>query len=361
MSKIITIGSATQDIFIESNDLHTQELETDYGMQSYITLQEGSKIEVKSLNYHTGGGATNSATSFARLGFSTTCCIKIGSDDSGTHIIQQLKQNSIIPHASIDSKTATGTSFILPTKNHDRVVLCWRGANTQLTYDDIPPSLIEQSDALYITSLTGPASYALPQLVKHAKKYNKMVITNPGTSQLSVNTQTLFESLPYIDILVLNNYETDICMQSLIAEKLAIIAPKKNQPVHAPALFAINNTYDIKDFFISMLKLGPSIIAVTNGKEGVYLAHKESLFFHHSLPTHVVNTLGAGDAFSSAFSAAFLYSNNLQKALLCGLINAKSVIEHLDAKTGLLTQKTLEEKYAHLITTKEIAIHKYTL
>ena len=355
MNKILTIGGATQDIFICHDAPHMITIKTASGMHPFLALQEGTKIEVQRLDYHTGGGATNSATSFSRLDFSVGCCIKIGDDDQGRHITKELTDAHITLYPIIDKKVATGTSFILPT-GKDRVVLVWRGANTQLQPQDIPDQALSNTDCLYITSLSGNASHVFLPIVQQAKKLGKKVTTNPGTSQLTVGADSLVKALPYVDILILNSHEAHLCMASLIQQYDDI---QKNNPIEnsdtsAPELLKTVRThknicYDITYFFKTILNLGPEIIVVTNGKEGVYVATQNRLLFHPSLQTNIINTLGAGDAFGSCFVATILKENDIRKAILCGLLNARSVIEHLDAKSGLLTEQALEKHYQQLI------------
>jgi len=355
MNKVLTIGGATQDIFVCYDNLHMISMQTPNGMQPFLALQEGAKIEVQSLDYHTGGGATNSATSFSRLGFSTGCCIKVGNDNQGRHITKELADARITLYSTIDKKIATGTSFILPTKNKDRVALVWRGANTQLQHRDIPNQALSKTECLYITSLSGNASHVFLPLAQHAKKLGKKVTTNPGTSQLTIDADSLIKALPYVDILIMNNHEAHLCMESLIQQhsNTQNNTIKRNADILAPELLKATRThknicYDMKNFFKTMLSRGPEIIVVTNGKEGVYVASQNTLLFHPSLPTKIVNTLGAGDAFGSCFVATILKENNIKKGILCGLLNAQSVIEHLDAKSGLLTKQELEKRYQQL-------------
>ena len=88
--KVLTIGGATQDIFI----LHEQEETITYRKsktetQTFLLLQEGKKIEINIVIYTTGGGATNAAVSFKRLGFDVTTFFKVGNDSQATAIVKQ--------------------------------------------------------------------------------------------------------------------------------------------------------------------------------------------------------------------------------------------------------------------------------
>ena len=354
MKKVITIGGATQDIFILYKHTELLHLDTQAGKRSFLILEEGKKIEVNQLAYHTGGGATNSAASFSKLGFPTTSFFKIGTDATGNFVLDALNNLGInLEHVVRDSEYRTGTSFISPTFKGDRTVLVHRGANAYLKEGELPGQKIADSDQLYITSLSGDASQLLIPLTKLAKENNIPVATNPGTSQLVAGADTLREALPNIDILILNSDEANMLMMSLIQtctelkEKVLQIREAKKDK-QAPELLRETITYrsvcfHLQDFFNEVLSRGPKIVVVTNGGDGVYVATGNTIYFHPSLPSNIVNTIGAGDAFGSCFVAQIVHGKSVEQALVAGIVNAASVISHLDTKTGLLSQEKLEQ------------------
>ena len=113
---------------------------------------------------------------------------------------QQLEQQNITVHATIDPQQATGISFILPTASKDRVVLVWRGANAFFEQSNVPDYVFKNKEGIYLSSLTGHSAHAFLPLVQRAKKEGMMVATNPGTSQLKKSTSSIIQSLAYIDL-----------------------------------------------------------------------------------------------------------------------------------------------------------------
>src|SRR3989338_2974911 len=77
MYDIISIGSATRDVLMQSEGL-------DHAVP-------GSKIEIKKLVLATGGGGTNYAVTFARQGLKTACIGVIGKDPNGQEILRELE------------------------------------------------------------------------------------------------------------------------------------------------------------------------------------------------------------------------------------------------------------------------------
>jgi len=355
MKKVVTIGGAMHDIFLESNHTQAMHLDApDQQQQSYIVLQEGKKIEVDAISHHLGGGALNSAVSFALLGHKVESIFKVGADTAGKFIQDQLCAKGVITNNAIqDSSEPTGTSVIIPCPSGDRAVLIHRGANRTLALEDIPLKQITVCDQLYITSLSGSASRVLPSLVKQAHQSNVSVAINPGTSQLTTtNIQTLIQALPYIDIFILNSYEATLLMSALTQT-----ATEKQYPCYGHNKLPLPELlkkpvgmeticFTLQGFFAEILSKGPKIVVVTNGSEGVYACNSKSIYFHPSEKTNTISTLGAGDAFGSTFVSYITEGYTVSNALHAGVINAASVLCSLGSQTGLLTRAQLEEKYS---------------
>ncbi len=349
--KILTIGSAMRDIFLQYPCEQMLRLHTATKTRSFIVLEEGKKIEINDIVKSTGGGATNSAVSFKRLGFDVESFFKIGTDHEGSFIVEKLATEQIsTEHIARTDSVGTGTSFITPCPSGDRTVLVYRGANLTLTEAELPGDVISACDHLYITSLSGKTSHLLPIITKKAKQQNKLVATNPGTSQLTANVDTLKEALPNIDILIMNYYEATLFMQAFIQQT------KHKQPYGNTALPQLLQTtqitfasFHLPTFFEIILKHGPRTVAVTNGADGVYVAHKNTIYYHPSIsPKKLVSTLGAGDAFGSCFVAQLAQNQSIETAIRAGILNSSSVLEYLDAKSGLLTTQELEKKLKQL-------------
>lgn len=324
---VVTLGGAVYDIFMEYKNINAlQQHTTDQGC--FLMLEEGKKIEIESLSYYSGGGATNAAVSFKRLGFSTKTIVTIGADKQGDFILEELKKEGVdIDAVHIDPIHPTAQSFIIPCPSGDRIIFVHRGANKYLTIQQIPLSIFQSTKLLYITSLAGESSQLLKPVTKEAYTNGATVAINPGSSQLAERIHDLHKALPYTSILIMNRSEAIVCMQSLNPH---------------------TSSFNLSLFCKTVMDLGPSIVVVTDGAHGVSVAHENTLYFHPSIPTSVASTLGAGDAFGSCFTASITAGNDIPTALRHGLINSSSVISTLDAKSGLLTRKQLESRLQQL-------------
>lgn len=359
--KVLSIGGATQDIFLHYENPELLTLKTDLIQRTCLLFEQGSKIDVKKINYYTGGGATNVCVSFKRLGMDSSTIFKIGKDFQAKFILNDLKKEKIEIHAAYSYENPTAISFILPTPS-DRIILAFRGANKDLNKNDISDTLINNSDLIYIAPLSGESSKLLFPITKFAKENKKKIAVNPGINQLKKsNANDFINSLKNIDILILNANEVETLMLTLLQMQTNIkMFSEKLYHKDVPDLMKSlinygNKSFTILDYFNYILKNGPSIVIVTNGDKGVYIAHNNTVYFHESIkPEKIINTLGAGDAFASCFIASLLNELSLEDSLFYGLINASSAIEYEGAKTGLLTYEELNIKEKKLSNLKNL-------
>jgi sugar/nucleoside kinase (ribokinase family) len=362
MKKILTVGSAMLDIFLGLNKDTLPCIEHTESRQNFMLLEVGRKLELPGIHRCSGGGATNAAVSFSRQGFEVQTFFKTGADCESEFIKKQLAHDNVDTSLSITTHdTPTGLSIIFPCPDGDRTTLTYRGASITLTEQELPLTLLKSSthiDCLYVTSMSGTTAPLLLPLVKPAHEQHIFVACNPGSSQLRAGAHDLQEALPYIDVLIMNSEEALECLNSFVATGLKLQDPAcethesntrerttKNSS-HGPELLCTplvrnNLPLNLRQYFTEVLKRGPNIAVVTNGKEGVYVAQGNTLLFHPSLPAEVVNTLGAGDAFGSGFVSALLQNLSLEQALIQGLVQATAVINVLDAQSGLLSADEL--------------------
>lgn len=362
--KVLVIGGATQDLFVNYQGADLMRIIKKDSVSEYALFESGEKCEVDTLFTQTGGGSTNAAVSFKQQNADATCFCMVGSDTIGNEIINSLTQ------AGIDSSLikrspdqSSGQSIIINSTTGERTIFAFRGANNYLPLETLSSKDLNGIDHIYITSLSNDSSLKLPAFTQLARANNVPIAINPGKSQLSKGMLTLKASLNNIDTLILNSNEAQLFMHALIEsdnsykEALECTPHQKtcgiNMPSSDPYLITSaiawqDQHFSMHNFFKTVLHMGPSIVVVTNGRNGVYVATKNEIFFHPSLAIKVINSVGAGDAFGSTFVASLATGNTIQDALRLGIINSASVLQKVGAKTGLLSSKQLLEELDRL-------------
>ena len=107
--KIITIGSATMDVFVECEDANIVSVSTKDHNSSFMSYPYGSKVEMTDFASNVGGGGVNTAINFANLGFSTGAVFKIGDDIYSAGILSKFKDTDVdLSYIIQDKTTSTG-------------------------------------------------------------------------------------------------------------------------------------------------------------------------------------------------------------------------------------------------------------
>lgn len=357
--KSCIIGSVTQDVFLKYDTSAISLVYDEQQHQSFALLPKGGKIEVTDMVRSIGGGASNISISFARLHQKVGVVALCGAD-AFRDIHKQLDAEHVVTTFLQKSEThSTGFSCIIPTKDGDRVIFSYPGANGYLEHKHVPFMIADQYDLIFVAPLHGSAQHLLPEVVQFARSNMILSAVNPSWAQLTAGFDTFKDALAHIDILILNRSEAQELMANMLQAFPEMVsdltAVQRTTADSMPRLlhaFLTYQTYQFTlfDFAVLMHNRGPRTIVVTNGKEGVYVIADMSIYFHASIPVPVICTLGAGDAFGSTFVAYILEGDTLQEALVAGVLNASHVITHFGAHEGLASGEILHKQVAQIGT-----------
>lgn len=297
MFDVVSIGAATTDIFIASSSINLQ--------NNNLVLPSSSKNEIDSSLICSGGGATNSAVSFSRLGLKSGCISLLGRDPLSSYVLADLKLDSVTPFLT-QAKEPTDFSVIIIGSDGGRTVLTNRGL-TRLESKLIPWSKIKKPAWFYITSLEGNINL-LEKIIGYALENHIRISLNPGNREL-LQKKLLLPLLSHVDFLLLNKAESELLTSTDIS----------------------NSSYWPK-----LISTGAKIIAVTHGRDGAYVTDGSSHLYSPIRNTSPVDETGAGDSFGSAFVSGLFYRHSLEKCLSWAIHNSASVVSRLGSKPGLL-------------------------
>lgn len=245
MFDVVTIGAATVDIFVKSADfVVTPDLR--FVTQSALSIAYSSKNEISQSFIGSGGGATNAAVSFARLGLKSSSLSLIGNDPLSLYIQQDLIHNHVDTALLFQEKNSSDFSVILVAPDGGRTILTNRGT-TCLEAKHFHWSRLKKTKWLYITSLEGNLNL-LEKIIGFAREEGIKVSLNPGNRELA-QLKFLKPLLPHVDFLLLNKTEAQVI---------------------------INSDYTDPDFWLKLKKLGCPLVAVTKGREGAHILSDQS-------------------------------------------------------------------------------------
>ena len=320
MFDVVSIGSATRDNFLESEDFKLADWpEAPSGKA--LALSFGEKLEVDRAYFTIGGNAANASVTFARHGFKTACMAKIGSDLAGKEFVAQLKREKVETKFIAKSKEKPTAYSVLLLKEGERTILGYHGASDMLAMNDF--KLPKLKSRWWYLSLAGESDKLYPKLIAFAKENNIRVAFNPSGHHIKHRPKEILDSLKDLALLVLNTGE-------------------------AAGLVGIPFTQEEK-VFKKLDELTEGIVAVTDGSNGVTVSdgrmrYKAGIFKEKA----VVDRTGAGDSFGSGFVAVLAQHEDykrpevIKEAIRFASANATSVVEHIGATEGILTRRAFE-------------------
>ena len=112
MYDCISIGSSLVYIFISSKDLEAKH------KKGQEILTYGDKLDLSDFHIFTGGGASNTSVSLARLGYKVAVISETGQDEFSDLIIRDFEREGVATQLLIREKLErTGGSVLLVTKD----------------------------------------------------------------------------------------------------------------------------------------------------------------------------------------------------------------------------------------------------
>ena len=337
MCDIITIGSATMDVFVESDDANIVSVYTKNKKSEFMSYPYGAKVEITDFASKVGGGGVNTAMNFANLGYNTSAIFKIGDDIYSAGVMEAFKNKKVdLSNIIQDPKISTGFSIILVSFQGDRTVLAHRGANAMIQKSEINFEAIKNSKLLYIAPLNGDSTKVLDDIATFARENNVFVCFNAGSSSIKKGFTYLKKILENANIVVMNKEEASL------ATKIQVRPDTRDEKYSDKLIHP-----DIKEMFQKLKVRDYQIIVITDGGHGAYAYDGKDYYYCPVFNSPVVSTLGAGDAFASTFCVALDRTNkNIGKALMYASVNSAGVVSEFGATEGLLNFDEIEKRLA---------------
>ncbi|MBP6929617.1 MAG: carbohydrate kinase family protein [Candidatus Moranbacteria bacterium] len=324
-AEIICVGSVSKDIFFPTDEGIVIETPEDITAKQKVAFELGGKYRVKDRFEAVGGVAANVAHGLARLGQNTALYSCVGDDEMGQFIEASLRKEGIatdlIRHLP-DAKTDLSAIIVL-TQNGERTIFHNRDANERLVVHE---EKFVGAKWLFVSALNGDWKHNLALLL-HVKEAQCLSLAlNPGQHNIKEDAKTILETLPMVDVLLLNKDE---------AIELLLQLPSR------PADSELNDELFLLE---KLVQAGAKKIAMTDGKRGAW-GTDGTEYWHCPIYTRdkVVDSTGAGDAFGSGFFSAHLMGKDLPVALSYGMANSGSVIGFYGAVEGLLVQNEIDD------------------
>ena len=288
---------------------------------------DDDEVFVSDLTLLSGGAAANTAYACGKLGLVSAFLGKLGENDVfGSKIIEDFNEVNVSTALLKYSKQyGTGSAYVALNKEGDRRIYAHSGAANYLSKEDVIEQELLVTKVIFLSSLKN-----LEPFIKAAnigRKNNITVILNPGMLIIDQGLNTITELLGKIDIFILSQREfsTLLNIQEKIEEKTMV----ENA-----------NT---------LLELGIKVLIVTMGERGAFLlTDQESELIPSAKVSQVIDTTGAGDAFSAGFIYGFVKNlsyafEDLKQNVKIGNFVAGKCIQELGARNGIPTSEEVKQ------------------
>ncbi|MBW2971797.1 carbohydrate kinase family protein [Candidatus Woesearchaeota archaeon] len=301
---IVSVGSATVDVFAKTES-ELIKIKTLKSEEDLIAYPSGSKILITHLAFLFGGGGTNTAVSFSKLGLRTAFLGKVGRDDNGEKIMKHLKREKVDFVGAVGHEM-TAYSVVLDSIEEDRTILAFKGASNNLHFRELKCGSFN-TKWFYFSSMVDESYKTLEKLALFAKKNKIKIAFNPSNYLCEKGVSFLRKILSSTEVIVLNDEEAKLLVGS----------------------------GSVKDHLKALHRLGPKTVVITMGRKGA-VASDGGRFYEMKPPrVKVHETTGAGDAFAAGFVTGMIKKGDVEFALKLGSVNAAGCISHYGAQMGL--------------------------
>lgn len=286
MAKVYGIGNPLIDYLCDIEDEDIKNLGLDKGTMLLIGEEKQREIieytKGKDIKFSPGGSCPNTMVTLRSLGIECTLQGGVGNDELGKTYRRRLKECGVNDKC-VTKDALTGTSIILLTKDKERTMNTYLGANRLFSPEDVDIKSAEEADLFYFTGYmwdTECQQNAVRKVLDIFKEKNGIIafdLADPfAVGRYRQTFLNLLEN--YCDIVFANSEE---------------------------ARFLFDN-YDAYECCRSMGKLCP-ISIVKNGKKGSFISDHKTIY---EIPLYGTNkpvdTTGAGDTYAAGFLYGYL-------------------------------------------------------
>jgi ribokinase len=294
---------------------------------------EDDEVFVSDLLLFSGGAAANTAAACGNMGLNAAFIGKIGYNDTfGMKILNDFKSASVNTTLIKYSKEkSTGSAYIALDKEGDRRIYAHSGAANSLSKKEIIAEDIIQSKIIYLSSLKNLEPFI--EAAKIARKNKIPIILNPGMLIIEHGFDKIRELIEKVDILILSLRE--------FKKLLNLSEDELNEKI-------------FKAKANKLFSLGIKVIVITMGEKGAFILSSGISELIPSIKVNkVIDTTGAGDAFSAGFLWGFIknlsfHIEDIKRDVKIGNFVAGKCIQELGARNGIPNKDEMIKFFSEL-------------
>lgn len=279
-----------------------------------------------------GGDALNQSVILSRLGKSPNLISKVGNDNTGSQILNFLKQNNISTgNIVVEEGLQTSINIVLVEDNGNRSFISnSKSSLRKLTKKDIIPFLNDSNSiysfaSMFISPLISTDD--MIEICKIIKENNNMLIVDVTSPKNNEKLEDLKELFEYIDVFLCNEKELE----------------------------SLTYSSNLQDNILALINNGVKAFVIKRDKHGSIFYYNNQLFkFNAYSVKKAIDTTGAGDSFAAGLIWGLTENLDFDDSIRFATAVASCIVENLG--TTNLEDKTLPiERFNEL---KSIPIQK---
>lgn len=260
-----------------------------------------------------GGKGANQAIAAARAGAQTTFIGKVGQDQEGTFMVQQLTESGVddrfVQHSDA---AATGSAFILLDASSENRILIDGGTNQLVTAEDVEQAQSVIADSTFLIAQFETPIAATQRGFELARAAKQKTILNPAPATDAVPA----ELLAVTDLIVPNETGTETLTGVHITDEASMVAGAQK-----------------------LQALGVANVIITVGSKGAFWMRGGEHGFVPAFKVDAVDTTAAGDTFIGALSSVLQPDfSNLAEAVRFANRASSLAVQKLGAQPSIPTQ-----------------------
>jgi ribokinase len=282
----------------------------------------GETIAAPRFEMSHGGKGANQAIAAAKLGAAVVMVSKVGDDMLGDGVLRNFEEMNVsTSHVQCVPGQSTGTATILVNDKGDNCILIVKGANGDLTPDDVERAGGElKSCDLILTQLEVPLETVYATL-RFGKRHGVKTALNPAPAVRDLDMTVIRDA----SFITPNETELAILTGMPVESEDEIAAAAK-----------------------SLVAKGLETVIVTLGARGSLLATHEGLRRIAPVKVEAVDSTGAGDAFIGSFARYYAAGLGLDAVLDKANCYAADSVTKRGAQKSFATEAEFESFWVGL-------------
>ncbi|ANA12705.1 MULTISPECIES: adenosine kinase [Acetobacter] len=312
---ILGIGNAITDILARVEPTFLQKQGLTPGSMTLIDADRANTLQalLTPEQIMGGGSVANSCVVAAQFGARVAYLGKVARDDAGKQFTEDMRGNGItFPSAPLNTQVfdnlPTARCIVMVTPDGQRTMATYLGACTCFTPEDVLPDMIADSSIVYLEGYLFDPPHAQEAFRRAAALAHaagrKVALSLSDPFCVGRHRQAFLDLVKgHVDILFAN--EDEIC-----------------------ALYETEN-FDVAARHTAQ---DTTFAALTRSGLGSVVLHDGQMTKVAPVPTQVVDTTGAGDAYAAGFMAGLTSGRTLPECGRLASVAASEIISHYGAR-----------------------------